>query len=212
MQNGTGGYRQAFNRIMTESLHAKVKPRVLLHCCCAPCSSSVLELLSPVFNLTAFFYNPNIFPEEEYQRRREEFRKLFAQVGYADDICFIEGDYTPKLFYTVAKGYEQLKEGQERCLRCFALRLQMTAITAKRMDYDYFGSTLTVSPHKDADSINEIGQMIGEQVGISWLPGDFKKNNGFIRSIELSREYGLYRQSYCGCEYSFTERFGNGDD
>ena len=199
-------YQQELNKIISDSTFAGIRPRVLLHCCCAPCSSYVLKLLVPHFDVTCYYFNPNIFPEEEYQRRKGEFAKLFSNALYDGDIYFMEGEYTPSLFYGIAKNFETLKEGKERCQRCFALRLYMTATIAKDMDFDYFTTTLTVSPHKNATDINDIGTMISQMTDIKWLPSDFKKNNGFIESIELSKAYGLYRQSYCGCEYSFAER------
>lgn len=206
MSNESINYHLELNKIIEKATQVGTRPTVLLHCCCAPCSSYVLEYLSPIFDITCYFYNPNIFPEEEYQRRKGEFTKLFTAAGYRDNIYFTEGEYSPTVFYDISKGYEDLLEGQDRCLRCFALRLLMTAQTAKMMGKEYFTTTLTISPHKNAKDINDIGMMIADLTDVKWLPSDFKKNNGYIRSIELSREYGLYRQSYCGCEYSFSER------
>ena len=205
-------YQQVLDHIIVKAKQDEIRPRVMLHCCCAPCSSYVLEYLSPVFDVTGYFFNPNIFPEEEYLRRLKEFNKLFKRGNYTNNIFFMEGEYNPKLFYHVASGYEQFMEGQDRCLRCYALRLLMTARVAKEMGYDYFSTTLTVSPHKSAKDINQIGQMISGITDIEWLPSDFKKRGGFIESIELSKDYGLYRQSYCGCEYSFAERMSKHEE
>lgn len=212
MHNENMNFQQQLNKILLETKQSGIRPRVLLHSCCAPCTSYVLEYLLPVFDITCYYFNPNIFPEEEYQRRKGEFKVLFASGEFTNDIYFMEGDYTPSIFYDLAKGYEHNKEGQERCLRCYAVRLFMTAKTAKEMDYDYFTTTLTISPYKNASNINEIGNMVSRLTGIKWLPSDFKKNNGYIRSIELSKVYGLYRQSYCGCEYSFAERMSTWDE
>ncbi|MCL1830275.1 MAG: epoxyqueuosine reductase QueH [Oscillospiraceae bacterium] len=212
MQNDSISYHRQLGRIIEQVTQTGVRPRVLLHCCCAPCSSYVLDYLTSVFDVTCYYFNPNIFPEEEYQRRRDQFDKLFSSTKYRNDVYFMEGDYQPNVYYSTVKGFEQCKEGKDRCLRCYALRLLMTAKTAEKMEYDYFTTTLTVSPHKNADDINQVGLMISQMTGINWLPSDFKKSNGFIKSIELSRNYGLYRQSYCGCVYSFSERMKIGDE
>lgn len=183
--------------------------RLFLHSCCAPCSSYCLEYLCPHFEITVFYFNPNISAEPEYRHRVAEQKRLIAaynaeQRGYP--IRIIEGDYEPSRFYEIAKGYEDCPEGGERCFRCFDLRLRETAFRAKETWYDYFATTLTISPLKNAQKINEIGQAISEEYGIAWLPSDFKKKNGYKRSVELSAEYGLYRQDYCGCAFSKAER------
>lgn len=183
-------------------------PTLLLHSCCAPCSSYVLEYLCRYFRITVFYYNPNISASEEYQKRVAEQKRLIAaynneEKGYP--IRIVEGDYEPQRFFEIARGYEACPEGGERCFRCFALRLEETARRAVAGDYDYFCTTLTISPLKNAAKLNEIGQALAGEYGIRWLPSDFKKRGGYQRSIELSAEYGLYRQNYCGCVYSGRE-------
>lgn len=184
-------------------------PRLFLHSCCAPCSSYCLEYLCKYFAITVFYYNPNISAETEYRKRVEEQKRLIdcynkEEKGYSIEV--IEGDYEPARFFEMAKGYETCPEGGERCFRCFELRLRETAIRAKEKAYDYFATTLTISPLKNAQKINEIGIALAEEYGVKWLPSDFKKKNGYKRSIELSAEYDLYRQDYCGCAYSKAER------
>lgn len=184
-------------------------PTLFLHSCCAPCSSYCLEYLCKYFAITVFYYNPNISREEEYRKRVEEQKRLIAaynEAGKGYTIQVIEGDYEPKLFFEMAKGYETCPEGGERCFKCFDLRLRKTAEAAKAGGYDYFATTLTISPLKNAEKINEIGQKLADQYRVSWLPSDFKKKNGYKRSVELSAEYELYRQDYCGCAYSKAER------
>ena len=196
-------------KIIKEEQTRNKIPTLLLHSCCAPCSSYVLETLSNYFKITIFYYNPNISFEEEYRKRVEEQKRLIAsynaeQKGYPIEI--VEGDYIPDEFYQMAKGYETCPEGGERCFRCFDLRLRKTAELAKSEGFDYFATTLTISPLKNAVKINEIGFTLAQEYGVSWLPSDFKKKNGYKRSIELSAEYGLYRQDYCGCAFSKAER------
>lgn len=183
-----------------------VPPRLLLHSCCAPCSSYVLEYLRQYFEITVFYYNPNISMVEEYQKRVEEQKRLIAAYNKQPDsgrtISVIEGDYEPEIFYAAAKGLEQCPEGGERCFACYELRLRKTAELAKQLEQDYFATTLTISPLKNAGKLNEIGEQLSEEYQIPWLPSDFKKKNGYKRSIALSAEYNLYRQNYCGCIYS----------
>lgn len=185
-------------------------PRLLLHSCCAPCSSYVLEYLRRYFKITVFYYNPNISMEEEYQKRVAEQKRLIDAYNQLSDsgysISVIEGDYEPEIFYAAAKGLEQCPEGGERCFACYALRLKKTAELAKKLEQDYFTTTLTISPLKNAAKLNEIGERLAKQYQIPWLPSDFKKKNGYKRSIELSAEYDLYRQNYCGCVYSQRQR------
>ena len=182
-----------------------VTPRLLLHSCCAPCSSYVLEYLRQYFKITVFYYNPNISMEAEYQKRVTEQKRLidaYNQLDSGYSISVIEGDYEPEIFYAAAKGLEQCPEGGERCFACYELRLRKTAELAKELEQDYFTTTLTISPRKNAAKLNEIGESLAQQYQIPWLPSDFKKKNGYKRSIELSAEYDLYRQNYCGCVYS----------
>lgn len=187
---------------------------LFLHSCCAPCSSYVLEYLRPFFRITVFYYNPNITMEEEYQKRVAEQKRLIEAFnrqlrsgGTADayPIEVIEGDYDKTLFFDSVKGLEHCKEGGERCFVCYELRLRETAIWARQAGADYFTTTLTISPLKNAPKINEIGDALAEEYGIPFLPSDFKKKEGYKRSIELSKEYDLYRQNYCGCIYSKRE-------
>lgn len=183
--------------------------RLLLHSCCAPCSSYVLEYLRGWFNITVFYYNPNISFTEEYKKRVAEQKRLIEAYNCRDDgypIEIVEGDYEPERFYDLAKGLEECPEGGERCFLCYEMRLQKTAELARAGAYDYFATTLTISPLKNAKKLNEIGEQLAKEYGISWLVSDFKKKNGYKRSIELSAQYDLYRQDYCGCIYSKQER------
>lgn len=180
-------------------------PTLFLHSCCAPCSSYVLEYLCGIFEITVFYYNPNISSAQEYRKRADEEKRLidaYNAEGRGHTIEIVEGDYNPSLFFETAKGLEDCPEGGERCFKCFELRLRQTAMQAARGSYDYFATTLTISPLKNAQRINEIGEALSVEYGVPWLPSDFKKKDGFKRSIELSAEYGLYRQNYCGCVYS----------
>ena len=172
----------------------------------APCSSATLEWLSQYFQITVFYYNPNIAPEGEFQKRLAEQRRLIAHQPAVHPVQLIAGDYEPAAFAAVAKGYEDCPEGGARCMRCYRQRLEKTAALAKEMGFDYFCTTLSISPLKDAQKINAIGQSVGEQYGVAWLPSDFKKQERYKRSIALSREYGLYRQNFCGCVYSKQEK------
>ena len=187
--------------------------KLLLHSCCAPCSSYVLVYLSRYFEITVFYYNPNITEQEEYQKRVAEQKRLIEELNHEREtgeerfpIHVIEGDYEPEKFCRIAKGREADPEGGERCFACYALRLQKTAEVAQKRAFDYFTTTLTISPLKNADKLNEIGQKLGESCGVPYLVSDFKKKNGYLTSIELSKKYHLYRQDYCGCVYSKQER------
>lgn len=180
-------------------------PTLFLHSCCAPCSSYVLEYLCRFFVITVFYYNPNISSSQEYRKRADEEKRLidvYNAEGKGYTIEIVEGDYSPALFFETAKGLEDCPEGGERCFKCFELRLRETARRAAQGGYDCFATTLTISPLKNAQKINEIGEGLSAEYGVPWLPSDFKKKDGFKRSIELSAEYGLYRQNYCGCVYS----------
>lgn len=177
-------------------------PSLLLHSCCAPCSSYVMEYLSNYFEITVFYYNPNIYPESEYTKRILEQQTLISKMKTRHPISFMAGNYDKDRFYEMARGMEHLKEGGERCLRCYELRLRESAEVAKKCGFDYFATTLSISPLKNAARLNEIGMRLSEEYGVAYLPSDFKKKNGYKRSIELSKKYGLYRQNYCGCEFS----------
>lgn len=179
------------------------RPTLLLQCCCGPCSSYVLEYLTRFFRVTVLFYNPNIQPEAEYEKRLLWLENVLGR--YGGDVETAECDYDGGSFDAIAEGYEAEPEGGERCTRCFRLRLEETAKRAAEGGFDFFCTTLTVSPHKDAERLNAIGLELGEKYGVRWLPSDFKKRGGYQRSIELSGEYGLYRQDYCGCSYSKRE-------
>lgn len=182
-----------------------IKPKLLLHSCCAPCSSAILEFLQNYFDITVYFYNPNITFEEEYYKRLNEQREYHEKRGYS--IKVIEGNYNPKEdFFKQVKGLEDRKEGGERCFKCYTLRMETTAQKAKELGFDYFSTVLSISPLKNAQWINEIGEKLSEKYGIKFLNGDFKKKNRYLRSTEISREYKLYRQDYCGCVFSKMER------
>lgn len=187
-----------FDRLMTEEIaKSDKKPRLLLHCCCAPCSSACLERLKEHFEITALFYNPNI-EDDEYLRRKDELIRFISETGWAD---FIDCDHDTKEFYSAVSGLENEKEGGMRCAKCFELRLEKTAQTAERLGFDYFTTTLTISPLKNARLINSIGEKL-QRGKVKWLYSDFKKRGGYLRSTELSKEHCLYRQNYCGCVYS----------
>lgn len=182
------------------------RPRLLLHGCCAPCSSYVLEYLSRTFAITLYYYNPNISPKDEYERRVQEVQRLLREEPEAKSVRFKEGPYDPERFFERAKGHEQEPEGGARCFACYQLRLEQAAAAALAGGYDYFTTTLSISPYKNAEKLNELGGQIAQTVGIPYLYSDFKKRDGYRRSIELSKQYGLYRQDYCGCVFSAAER------
>ena len=181
-------------------------PRLLLHSCCAPCSSYVLEYLSRYFKITVFYYNPNIYPEEEFYKRRSEQERFISQLPTKNPISFIGTEHMSEEFYKAVKGLEHIREGGERCFACYRLRLEESAMAARDMGADYFTTTLSISPMKNARKLNEIGGELEEKYGVKYLFSDFKKRNGYKRSTELSREYGIYRQNYCGCVFSLRER------
>jgi len=177
-------------------------PSLLLHVCCAPCSSSVLERLGEVFRITCFFYNPNITEEKEYQKRLLELKRFVGCIKTKYEISVLEGRYQPCEFFEISKGLEYEKERGRRCYLCYQLRLEETAKIAEENDFDFFATTLTLSPYKDSNAVNEIGTKLNEKYSSTYLYSDFKKRDGYKRSIELSRKYQLYRQDYCGCIYS----------
>ncbi len=195
-------YQKELDKLIKKLEAEQRVPRLLLHSCCAPCSSYVLEYLSSYFSITVFYYNPNISPESEYTKRLFEQQMLIDRLPARYPVAFAAGPYDSERFFQMAKGLEQVKEGGERCFRCYELRLREAAKMAKNAEFDYFTTTLSISPLKKADKLNEIGVRLGEEYGISYLMSDFKKKNGYRRSIELSKEYSLYRQNYCGCVFS----------
>lgn len=201
--------KQNYDLIMEKEIQNIIKegkkPSLLLHSCCAPCSCAVIEYLLKYFNITIFFYNPNITFEDEYRKRLNEQREYLKMRGY--NIEVIEGRYFPKEeFFDKVKGLEKAKEGGERCFQCYGLRLEETAIKAKELGFDYFTSALSISPMKNSQWINEIGNSLGEKYQIKFLNGDFKKKSRYLQSINISKEYHLYRQDYCGCVFSKMER------
>ena len=195
-------YGLMLEETLKEITQSGTRPSLLLHACCAPCSSYVLEYLSEYFDITLFFYNPNIDPEEEYRFREQELCRLVADMGLSDRIEILSLPYRPEEFRAIAEGLEEEAEGGNRCRRCYRLRLSATAREAKARGFDYFTTTLSISPYKNAEWLNEIGKEEADALGISYLFSDFKKKNGYKRSCILSAEYGLYRQDYCGCIYS----------
>ena len=209
--------KRNYQRQLDETLLALTKsgrvPKLLLHGCCAPCSSYVLAYLSDYFSITLFYDNPNIFPEAEYRKRADEVKRLLTVLPVRHAISYLEADYDPAPFLAIAKGYESEPEGGERCRACYALRLERAAKQAKTLGADYFTTTLSVSPYKHADVLNELGGRLAETYGVPYLFSDFKKKDGYKKSIALSYQYGLYRQDYCGCVYSAAarERQRNGE-
>lgn len=199
-------YQKKLDEIIKEVKSRGEVPSLLLHSCCAPCSSYVIEYLSEYFKITVFYYNPNIYPQEEYVKRVEEQKKFIASIKTKYRVDFIEGSYDIDDFYLLAKGLENEKEGGTRCFKCYELRLGKTAELARKKEYDYFTTTLSISPYKNAKKLNEIGGNLSEKYGIKYLYSDFKKRNGYKRSIELSKKYHLYRQNYCGCVFSKRKR------
>ncbi|HBA63162.1 MAG TPA: hypothetical protein DCZ20_04825 [Lachnospiraceae bacterium] len=199
-------YQKELDQLIAVLKKEERVPRLLLHSCCAPCSSYVLEYLSEYFEITVFYYNPNIYPEEEYTKRIVEQQMLISAMPVKHPVTFLAGPYEKEKFYCMAGGMENIKEGGERCFCCYRLRLSEAARMAKAGGFDYFTTTLSISPMKNAQKLNEIGQEAGNAYGVPYLKSDFKKRNGYKRSTELSKEYGLYRQDYCGCVYSYRER------
>lgn len=199
-------YQKELDKLLDTLTKEGRVPRLLLHSCCAPCSSYVLEYLSNYFEITVFYYNPNIYPETEYTKRILEQQKLIDDMNFKYPVSFVAGEYEKEKFYEMARGLEEVKEGGSRCMKCYELRLRETAEIAKAGGYDYFTTTLSISPLKNAAKLNEIGQRLAKEYGVEYLISDFKKKNGYKRSTELSKIYGLYRQDYCGCEFSQRQR------
>ena len=215
MQNKKTDYQKQLDQKLLQIATESVRPKLLLHACCGPCSSYVLEYLCSYFEITVLFYNPNIYPAAEYERRLEELKKFYTKFVPAKNVVVVEAPYDPEDFYKAVGTREQPElanepERGERCRRCYELRLRYTYNYAAAHNFDYFCTTLSISPFKDADMINEIGNALAVPAvpelveGPRWLPSDFKKKNGFKRSLELSAEYNLYRQEYCGCIYSLS--------
>ena len=199
-------YQKELDKTLEKLTKEERVPKLLLHSCCAPCSSYVLEYLSQYFEITVFYYNPNLYPESEYTKRIWEQQKLIDELPAKHPISFMAGPYDKERFYEMASGLEHVKEGGARCMKCYELRLREAAKIAKNAGFDYFTTTLSISPLKKAERLNEIGQRLGEEYEVEYLLSDFKKKNGYKRSIELSKIYGLYRQDYCGCEFSIENR------
>lgn len=203
-------YQIILNKTLENIVKNGLKPSLLLHACCAPCSSYVLEYLNEYFEITVFFYNPNITETIEYEKRAEEIKRLIAELPHKNEIKLLYGKYDPESFLTMSKGMETLPEGGERCFKCYRLRLEETAKAAKKGGFDYFTTTLSISPHKNTQKLNEIGAELSEKYDVPYLFSDFKKKNGYKRSCELSAVYGLYRQSYCGCTFSKAAAISDG--
>lgn len=199
-------YQKELEQILQAQTENGTVPHLLLHSCCAPCSSYVIEYLSSYFHITVFYYNPNLYPDEEYEKRVKEQIRFLQEFPAEYPVRFLCGDYDKETFYEGVKGLEQEKEGGKRCMFCYRLRLFETAKRAKETNADYFTTTLSISPLKNAETLNEIGEAAAKAYGVPYLNSDFKKKNGYRRSVELSREYGLYRQDYCGCVFSRAER------
>ncbi len=195
-------YQNELNQLVANLQETGEVPSLLLHGCCAPCSSYCLQYLSEYFDITLLYYNPNISPAEEYEKRVAEVGKLIARMPAKHPIHLVKGRYEPQEFYDIAKGLEQEPEGGARCFACYELRLREAAKMALDGGFDYFTTTLTISPLKNATKLNEIGERVGMEYGVKHLPSDFKKKDGYKKSVELSKEYDLYRQSFCGCVYS----------
>ena len=199
-------FQKELEKIIEENKKNGVVPSLLLHSCCAPCISYCLEYLSQYFKITVLYYNPNLFPAGEYERRVSEQKKLVSALPAKYPVTLVEMKGEPEEFYSAVKGLEHIREGGERCFACFKLRLERAARYAKENGFDFFTTTLTISPLKNAQKLNEIGEAAGVKFGVRHLPSDFKKKDGYKRSVELSKVYGLYRQDYCGCVFSKRER------
>lgn len=197
--NEKRNYQRELEELLTT---LTIRPTLLLHCCCAPCSSYSLEYLSSYFDITVFFYNPNITEQEEYEKRRTEEIRFLQEYPFYNPVHWMEAEFQPEQFWKIADGLENVPEGGIRCFQCYELRLRQTAKAAKVGNFDYFCTTLSISPHKNADKLMEIGEKLQKEYQVKYLPTDLKKKNGYKRSIELSGEYHLYRQNYCGCIFS----------
>lgn len=199
-------YQKELDKLIADISATGTVPKLLIHSCCAPCSSYVLEYLSNYFEITVLYYNPNIYPEDEYFKREAEQELFINKLPTKNKVTFMNAEFEPKQFYDAVKGFEQCAEGGDRCRICFNLRLERAAQTAKENNFDFFATTLSISPLKSSDVLNKIGEQVAEKYGVRHLPSDFKKKNGYKRSVELSKEYEIYRQDYCGCVFSKRER------
>ncbi len=197
-------YQKELDKIILNITKSGALPRLMLHSCCAPCSSYVIEYLNPYFNITVLYYNPNISPVEEYEKRKAEQIRFIKEFDSVNPVHICDCDYDGKKYEEAIKGLENEPEGGLRCVKCFYLRLEETAKTAKKLNFDYFCTTLSISPLKNAELLNKIGKNLSEKYDIKYLPSDFKKREGYKRSVELSKKYNLYRQNFCGCVYSGT--------
>lgn len=197
-------YQKELDKILLNISKSGALPRLMLHSCCAPCSSYVIEYLNPYFDITVLYYNPNISPVEEYEKRKAEQIRFIKEFDSVNPVHICDCDYDGKKYEEAIKGLENEPEGGLRCVKCFYLRLEETAKTAKKLNFDYFCTTLSISPLKNAELLNKIGKNLSEKYDIKYLPSDFKKREGYKRSVELSKKYNLYRQNFCGCVYSET--------
>ena len=206
MPGPSRNYAKELERLIQKLQQEGKVPRLLLHACCAPCSSAVLEYLSQYFAITLLYYNPNIAPLEEYQKREAELRRLISQMKFTHPVALLPCQYDGQAFVQAARGLEGEPEGGKRCEACFRLRLRYAAQEAARLRFDYYTTTLSISPMKNAPLLNQLGEEIGREFGVAHLPSDFKKKDGYKRSVQLSKEYDLYRQDYCGCAFSKAQR------
>lgn len=206
MPGPSRNYAKELERLIQKLQQEGKVPRLLLHACCAPCSSAVLEYLSQYFAITLLYYNPNIAPLEEYQKREAELRRLVSQMKFTHPVALLPCQYDGQAFVQAARGLEGEPEGGKRCEACFRLRLRYAAQEAARLHFDYYTTTLSISPMKNAPLLNQLGEEIGREFGVAHLPSDFKKKDGYKRSVQLSKEYDLYRQDYCGCAFSKAQR------
>ena len=206
MEKSGSAQKQNYSLLLEKTIEkiksSGTKPSLLLHACCAPCSSYVLEYLAEYFDITLFFFNPNISPKSEYEFRENELSRLIGEMPLPRTVKLVAGEYRPEDFYKMAEGLETLAEGGTRCQGCYRMRLSETALYAKENGFDYFTTTLSISPYKNAEWLNSIGKALQDELGVEYLFSDFKKKNGYKRSCELSEIYNLYRQDYCGCEFS----------
>ena len=198
-------YQLLTDKIIEEKVNLRKVPTLLIHSCCGPCSSYVLEYLSKYFLITILYYNPNIYPEREFEKRFNEQERLISEMKFINPVKLIKGDYSYEVYTNYISGLEHEKEGGSRCYKCYELRMKEAALYAFNNDYDYFTTTLSISPYKNAKWINEIGEKLGTEYNIKYLYADFKKREGYKRSLELSKIYNLYRQHYCGCSFSMRD-------